>query len=604
MAKTPDVIAQDMLTKLKITAPGLSFELGTPERKLLDAAAEAISEAYVDQYLVGSLLDIESKSGLELEQWTAIFGYGRLQGRKAAGVVRVEVTTASQDDLTIPEGTLFYTRQGLPGSGGKLYFTSTQAAVVPAGSFVVDVLVECTAVGTVGNVPPDSIVYLGSILGATKVTNLTAMTGGVDVETDDELRQRFKDTFMRNIAGTRDWYIGLAYQNKNVSKATVFGPITKCVTQTTVPASNTTLTSSTAGLLHNDIKHVWEGEGHVSVYKNLGQADEVFYRMGPQSDFTWQGGGVPILTRTIDSTMTVGEVVDLEFEYTSYCSRNDPVRGITNKVDVFVDGVDPCTVTERTRITNAGKLVNSSASPFHVGKFVRVGSNQVAPTPNNLFTRLGSVPVLSFPSNVSVVATDNDGSGHPVVITYTEGTDYHLLRGTTLLAGSVREVAGIEWVSGPPVGTQLTLSYVYNRVPEVLGAVIKQSKQITTDVLVHQAEYVFLKTYLSVEYDRGHSVPQVENAIQDRLRSYFASLPFGYWIEISDLCLAVHQVLGVDNVWVTTAAEHSTNYGIRAYGDSTATAAIDGGPLTADFKLNDNQLPVFLSAVILRKANR
>ena len=145
MTKTPDVISREMLGKLAVTAPGFSFELGTPERKMLDAVAESISEAYVDQYLVGSLLDIEAKSGIELEQFVGIFGFGRLQGRKATGVVRIEMTNANTQDIAINIGTQFFTRQGLPGTANPLYFAATQAGVVPAGTFVADVPVECTA---------------------------------------------------------------------------------------------------------------------------------------------------------------------------------------------------------------------------------------------------------------------------------------------------------------------------------------------------------------------------------------------------------------------------------------------------------------------------
>ena len=48
MAKTPDQVSKEILAKLAITAPGFSLELGTPERKIVDAVAEAVSEAYVD----------------------------------------------------------------------------------------------------------------------------------------------------------------------------------------------------------------------------------------------------------------------------------------------------------------------------------------------------------------------------------------------------------------------------------------------------------------------------------------------------------------------------------------------------------------------------
>lgn len=582
MSKTPDQIAQEILAKLAITAPGFSMELGTPERKIVDAVSEAVSEAYVDQYLVGSLLDIESKVGLELEQFVGIFGFGRLQGRMATGVVRIQLSTANASDISVPLGSQFYTNFSLPATNAPLYFSSTQAVVIPAGSYVADIPVQCVQVGTSGNVPPDSIVYVGQVLGASSVTNLQAFTGGVDVETDGELRQRFKDTFMRNIAGTEDWYLGLAYQNQNVSKAACFGPIRKYVTQ--VAAPNTTLNLAVSA----DVKYAWTGRNHVNVFRNLGADDETFYTMF--DDFTWVGGASPQLTRVSSGAFVVGDIIDVEFEYTTKSSRNDPLNGITNKVDLFVNGSDPYTITERTVVT-AQTLSATSTDELYTGNFARVGSSGT-PSATNRFMRLGSTPIVSFPSTITVGSTN-----------YQLGTHYHLLRGTTLLAGSVREVAGLEWTgAGVATNTPLTLTYVYNRVPEVLGAVVKEGKQITTDVLVHQASYAYLRPHLSIEYDRGMSITTVNNSIQDQLRAYFSGMPYGSWIELSDLALSVHQVLGVDNVYLTPSSEDGANYGIKVYGNSAdVTPSVIQ---TADFKLNDNTLPVFLDAVITRKANR
>ncbi|QIG58344.1 baseplate J protein [Gordonia phage Skog] len=580
MAKTPDTIAQDIISKLKVTAPGFSLELGTPERKMVDAVSEAISECYIDQYLVGSLLDIESKSGIELEQWVATFGFGRLQGRKATGVVRVELANANPQDTALGMNTQFYTAAGLPGSASQIYYSSTQAVVIPTGSYVADIPVECTVVGTAGNVGPDSVVFAGSILGASSVTNMLAMTGGVDVETDDELRQRFKDTFLRNIAGTSDWYLGLAYQNMHVSKAVVFGPITKYATQISVP--DTTLNLPVTA----DVKYAWaDGE---SVFKELGQEGETFYR--PIDDYNFISGTSPQISRVPTGEMEVDEVVDVEFQYTTRSSRNDPVNGITNKVDMFVNGVDPYTVTERT-VVPAQTLSGTPSNPLHVGKFARVGSPGT-PSTANRFMRLGSVPLVSFPSSVVFDGTN-----------YQQGVHYHVLRGTTLLAGSTREVAGIEWeAAGPATGTPLTLTYTYNRVPEVLGAVVRQGKQVTTDVMVHQASYAYLSLCVSIEYDRGLVISQVNNAINERLRTFFNSVGYGAWIEMSDVTLAIRQVLGVDNVWITTAAESPENYGIRVFGDSSDVTPISVE--TEDFKLRDNQLPIYLETTFLRRPNR
>lgn len=621
MAKTPDVVAKEIINKLQVTAPGFSLELGTPERKIVDAVAESISEAYIDQYLVGSLLDIESKAGLELEQFCGIFGFGRLQGKKATGTVRVELNTANSQDINIALGSQFYTRQSLPGAGSPMFFSSTQAVIIPAGSYLVDVPVQCTVPGTTGNVPPDTIVYVGDILGSTSVTNLQALTGGVDTESDGELRQRFKDTFLRSVVGTEDWYLGLCYQNTNISKAACFGPVKKYATQLVIPAdtgSNPTPVYMDP-LIAQDIKYAWDGNQHVTVYKNLGQDNEVFYRRGV--DYLWVAGPTPRLARIVNGSLDVGDLIDLEFEYATRSSRNDPANGITNKVDIFVNGSVPYTVTERTKISST-TLSATATDRLYRGNFVRVGTDGLPGQNSTLtgfeshrFTRLGSTPVISFPSIITITSIVNST---PISENYVQGIDFHLIRSapennanpTTLLAGSPYEIAGIEWMpEGPSIGTAVTLSYIYNRTPEMLQAVIKTSKQITTDVLVHQAGYQYLTICLSVEYDRGFGVQQVNNAIQDRLRSYFSGLGFGAWIEMSDLTLAVHQVLGVDNVKITKSTDpgvaetNSENYGVKVFGDSADVVAAQHYD-NEDFKLRDNQLPVFLEAIIRRMANR
>ena len=785
--KTPDVVAKEILAKLAVTAPGFSLELGTPERKIVDAVAESISEAYIDQYLVGSLMDMESKAGLELEQWVGIFGFGRLQGRAATGVVRIELKNSSPQDITVQSSSPFYTRQALPSSGSPLYFQATQAIIIPAGSFVADVPVECTIVGTAGNVPPDSIVYIGDILGATSVTNLQAFTGGVDIETDDELRQRFKDTFLRNVAGTEDFYLGLCYQNKFVSKAACFGPIRKYATQVAADAI-----IDLADYTTQDVKYAWPGDGHVFVFKDLGQESESFYLIN--QDFEWLAGTDPVFTWLPAGGITEGEIVDLEFEYTTRSSRNNPTLGITNKVDLFVNGTDPYIITERTVLDNDVKITNTPTDQLYRGNFTRVGATYIratssltnanasaitvtgtgpytialtnsptggtytlsyggqttsaiahsasaavvqanlvalstvgagnatvanvldgnsnpvpgsftvtlgvatstltgasaltnaaaslvevddttitltnsptggtytltygaqtttalshdastgtvqaalatltsigngnvtvtgtpgsytitfgaetrVPITNNRFMRLGSTPVVSFPSTLVVNGTS-----------YTQGVHYHLLRlapenqdppnVTTLMAGSIYEVVGIEWEStgptpnSPATVVPITVNYTYNRVPEVLQAMVKTGKQVTTDVLVHQANYAYIRVHLAVEYDRGFVVSQVNNSIQERLRAYFAGMPYGGWVEVSDLTLAVHQVLGVDNVNLVLEGDLGAGdaHGIKVYADSADSVPIITHDI--DFKLTDSQLPIFLDAVIRRKANR
>jgi uncharacterized phage protein gp47/JayE len=579
MSRTPEDISARIRATLATTEPGLSCERGTPERKIIDACSEAISEGYVDMYLVGSLLDIDNKVGLELEQFCAIWGFGRLQGKAAKGVVRVTVPTPLSTDQVIQLGSQFYAKIGLAGSGERMYFASTQAAVLVSGTYSVDIPVECTVVGTQGNIPPDSVTALGISVSGGTVTNLSAFTGGVDIETDQELRQRFKDTMMRNIAGTSDWYRAICLQNDTVSRVEVFGPTTMYKTQIAAPVDTLVLS------LDDNVKYVWPDME--AVFINLGQTDEVFYR--PGDDYTLSSGPSPVFTRNPSGQIVAGDIIDVEFQYVTRASRNDPVNGITNKVDVIIDGVNPYTVTEKTVMT-ATALTSSPVAWNYTGNFERVGPYGGAPTAGNKFVRLTSVPIVSFPDTLTIGTS-----------VYTMGTHYWLLRSTTTSAGSHHEISGMEWhSSGPAVGTEMQLSYIYNRIPEVLSAIIRTSKQICTDVMVHQAKWRYITPCLSVEYDRTYSVSLVNTAIQNHLTRYFSSMKFGQHFKMAALLMAVQQVLGVTNVRLTTEDENPEHYGIEVFDDANDTDPLH--VYTDDFRIDDNSLPVLLTPRLTRRA--
>ena len=592
MSRSPEEISARIRATLATSEPGLSCERGTPERKIIDACSEAISEGYVDMYLVGSMLDLDNKVGLELEQFVGVFGFGRLQGRKASGVVRMKTATALSTDQLIVVGSQFYTKGSQTNAGGaRLYFASTQAVTLTAGSLTVDVPVQCTEAGTKGNVPSDSITSFGSTIATSTVTNLVAFSGGVDVENDAELRQRFKDTLLRNIAGTTDWYRALSLQNNKVGRVAVYGPTALYRTQLKVSSNSINL----SGVLSQDVKYVWPGME--SVFINLGQSNEKFFNPGATNDYSVSNW--PTFERISTGKIALNDIVDLEFQYTTRCSRNEPGSGITNKVDVFVDGVDPFTVTERTAILPAAtlQLVSTPTTAWNYkGNFERVPTAAYPapgdPAQGSRFVRLSSVPIVTFPTSITVNGT-----------VYNQGQHYHLIRSTTTLAGSHREITGLEWPSGVSGtitdNTQLTLTYIYNRVPELLSAVMDTSKQICTDVMVHQAKWNYVIPCLSVEYARTYSPSSVEAAIKDHLTRYFSAMQYGQQVKVTQLLMAVQQIIGVENVTlVTDTALGAGNYGIKVAADPVGTYSAK----VADFKFADNVLPILQDVKITRKS--
>jgi uncharacterized phage protein gp47/JayE len=589
---TPDQIAQGIIATLDTTCRGLSCELGTPERKIIDAVSQAISAAYISNYLTGSLLDIETKSGLELDQFVGIFGFGRLQGKPAKGIVTIELTTPLNQNYPIQKGTQFYTKNGLSASSNPLYFGSTQEVVLTAGTYSVDVPVQSTSVGVAGNIPPDSITFMGTMMGSSSCTNLLSMTGGVDVETDEELRHRFENTLLRNVSGTADWYKALCLQNNSVSRVATYGPVSTYRTQIA-----TTGTSNSDGSVYlnvvrsprsgagTDVSYVWPGME--SVFINLGMADETFYSR--TFDYELSSGSTvpPQFLRKYTGGITAGDIVDVEFEYTSSASRNDPVNGITNKVDIYVDGSSPFTVTEATSVS-ATQLNTTSTSPYYINNFERV-DRPGDPTDGNRFTRLNSCPITKFPSSITI------GSS-----VYTMGQDYWLIRDKTKKRGSPYEVSGIEWKAGGPTsGTKVIITYVYNQTPEVLTAVMSSAKQICTDVMVHQADYRYIRPCFSIKYSHGYDISTVNTAINSRMKIFFQALDFGSWIDASKMCLAVQQVMGVSSVSLTTQAQDGANYGIQVYESSADTSYVQEA---GTFKLQDGQVAQFLTSQIRREA--
>lgn len=576
---TPDQVTSAILATLATTAPQLSCAVGTPERQIVEACAAQIAAAYVGQYLTGGMMDINTKSGLELDQFVGIFGFGRLQGTPASGTVQITMTSVGTTATSIPQNSQFSTTPGLAGLSTTLYYASTQAVTIPAGSSNTSVPVQCTTVGTQGNVPPDSITSQSAAIGSSTVTNTAAMTGGTNVETDAQLRQRFMDTLLRNISGTSDWYTNLALQNNNVSRVAVYGPISLYATQIVVPESTYTLE------LAADVKYVWPDGA--SCFTSLGSSSETFF--SPVDDFNLSSGASPVFTTVEDGALTPGQIVDLEFQYTTKCSRNDPANDITNKVDVFVDGTAPFMVTE-TCVVSSTTLSATSTALLYTGNFERVGGSG-SPSASNRFMRLGNTPVINFPSTITVAD-----------VVYTQDTHYWLLQGITSLQGSQLEVAGIEWASGgASSGTQLVLNYTYNQVPQLLDAVMNGSKQICTDVLNHVAEYQYITTCLTIEYSRNYAVTTVNTAVVNRLQIFYQTLGFGAPIIFSQLEAAIQQVLGVNEVHVTTSAENDTDYGIQVFNNSTDIDPAE--TYTDDWVLNDNQLAVYQNVITLQAPN-
>lgn len=579
MAKSPAQISSDLLATLGITAPGLSLEIGTPERYIIDACAESISESYMDTYILNAQMDLDTMSGVTLEQFVGIFGFGRLQGTYANGVVTFSLGYTATQDMAVPAGTQVYVPSTTSVGAGTLFYNTTQTVVISQGTTSVDCPAQCTVIGSQGNAPSNTVTGFGSGTGVATVTNLAPFANGTDTETDDHLRQRFKTTVFRNIAGTSDFYTGMMLQSSYTSRVSVVGPYSTWLEE--LEFNGGTKIFST----NPDCKYVWPAGWYL--YQDLGLPTEVFYTSA--SDYVVDPTVDPPGITPINPTLTAANAVaDFEYQYTSTVSRNDPANGITNVVDVFIDGSQSIEVDEYAPATSA-VFNTTTGDPLNVSNFLRnVGGTPVS---GNRFQQLGSAPIVTFPGVI-----------YGPVVTYVLGTDYYGVTGITLLKGSNKEVFGIEWitVSPPNVGDLLSMSYSYNRLPELMTSLLSASKQIATDVLVHQATYKAFYVYATIAYNMGTNITTTNANINTALTTFFDNLPFGSWVQFSDIIQAIHNVSGVDNIRISTLADVG---GSGSYGVAWRINGAVQQDYTTDFKLNDNEVATFDGISIVRKGS-
>lgn len=203
---------------MSLSLPVLSFDDFV---QLQAAAAQSISSSPLDlspgspllasieataflcltiQNQIVSILQTErlaTSTGADVDSFVQDFGLTRESGVAASTQV-----TFSRYDTTNPslvpvgallkstDGTLAYTV--VADSTQAAYSASQNAYLAPSGASTLTVTVQCTTVGSAGNVPQGSVSVIASNVNDwTSVSNASAVTNGADPESDDALRARF-----------------------------------------------------------------------------------------------------------------------------------------------------------------------------------------------------------------------------------------------------------------------------------------------------------------------------------------------------------------------------------------------------------------------------
>ncbi|MFR4757695.1 MAG: baseplate J/gp47 family protein [Evtepia gabavorous] len=132
----------------------------------------------------------QTPQGKNWKTWVSA-GIARNPARQASGTLRFSVQEAVEEDLEIAQGTVCMT-------AGLVAFETTQAGVLPAGSYLWDLPAQAVEPGPGGNVSAGTVRTMAvAPVGVAACTNPVPFTGGREEEGDEELRARILATYQQ-----------------------------------------------------------------------------------------------------------------------------------------------------------------------------------------------------------------------------------------------------------------------------------------------------------------------------------------------------------------------------------------------------------------------
>lgn len=581
---TPEQHSSQIRQKLRLTDPDLDTSVGTVTRKIIDAVAEAISEVTIDGYLLQYQYDIDSRSGADLDDFVRLFGFTRLGARRATGIITFERTTPAGMPFLIPANTQIATE-----SAPSIVFVTVTPAVMGEGDTSVSVPAQALVAGASGNVPANSVRRpLMSIAGVTNVTNPVPFEGGVDAESDAALRQRFKRTLFRSLAGTEAMYLGTALEDPNVSQANVIGSVKRF-------SETIELVSGNAASTITGAKYIYPNS---STFGPDIAAGDIFAE-GIQ--YTFDHTKNPPEVDSLSSDVVPDGVYELEFDYLPEASRNDPENNITNRVDIWVKGSRPTEAVETLIFDTSRKFTSSSSDQLYKSKFRREDESE--PTEDNWFVPFGFAPVI----DPAIIDDEIEIDGQ----TYIKGTHFWLVQDVTAFGLSNKSLSGIEFLStdnglavGPPSnGDTFQVRYLFNSVPRDVDNAIQRWRLVTQDVWVHQAKEIRLNLHFAVILQPGFTVETVDPEVTAALRNHIDSIGFSGVVQTSDLLAVAHAVPGIDAIRFMTDADDPTYYAIqRVDAQGNVKETFESGGRAIDVFATDDAVPVLNDVTLTAKA--
>ena len=190
MDKTIDEIYEDMLSVFAEVSGYLPHASCDLSARLYAAAAQIQGLYHQAQWLLEQSFP-QTARGIYLDRHAQLRGLTRSAATCAVGTLRFGVSDTLGTDLTVNAGTVCMTGTGVR-------FATTDTVVLRAGLSYVEAPAAALEPGKSGNAAAGTITIMAAMpVGITACTNPDAFTGGSDEESDEELRRRLLDTYLR-----------------------------------------------------------------------------------------------------------------------------------------------------------------------------------------------------------------------------------------------------------------------------------------------------------------------------------------------------------------------------------------------------------------------
>lgn len=184
--KDSETIVEDLISRYEMAAK-VTLYPGDPVRLFLETIAYIISyqRSLID--FTGKMNLLAYSEGDYLDHLGAFVGVTRLLAASAICTVRFTLSAVQSGSIIIPSGTRV-------SAGGNVYFAVDEVIEIPAGQSYADVAVTAVQPGIAGNglLPGQINTLVDPLPLIQSVINTTASTGGTDIESDENTRERIQ----------------------------------------------------------------------------------------------------------------------------------------------------------------------------------------------------------------------------------------------------------------------------------------------------------------------------------------------------------------------------------------------------------------------------